>query len=141
MRDIRFIIIHCTQTSPTASVTAIRKYWKEDKGWINPGYHYLITNKGVTYHLLPIKDVANGALGYNYDSIHIGYVGGLDSRDMPKDTRSEVVKTEMMKLIQRAKVRFPDAVVLGHCDLPDVRKTCPNFNVMQWIEDYNLTYL
>lgn len=140
MRDIHFIIIHCTQTSPTASVAAIRKSWK-DKGWENPVFHYLITNKGVTYHLLPIKDVANGALGYNYDSIHIGYVGGLDSRDMPKDTRSEVVKTEMMKLIQRAKVRFPDAVVLGHCDLPDVRKTCPNFNVMQWIEDYNLTYL
>jgi N-acetylmuramoyl-L-alanine amidase len=30
--------------------------------------------------------------------------------------------------------RYPDAVVLGHRDFPDVVKTCPNFDVMKWME-------
>lgn len=141
MREIRYIILHCTATSPSASTAAILKYWKEVRGWKSPGYHYLLRNNGSIEHLLPIKDIANGALGYNHDSIHIAYVGGMDSQNMPKDTRTGACKESMIRLVRRAKERFPDAVVLGHCDLPDVRKTCPNFNVMDWIIEYDETYL
>ena len=141
MRQIDYIIIHCTATSPKATVTAIKKYWKEVKEWEAPGYHYMIRFDGGLELILPIKDIANGAVGYNYDSIHIAYIGGMDSNNLPKDTRTTAQKTIMAKLIRKAQARFPDAVVLGHCDLPDVRKTCPNFNVIDWITEYDETHL
>jgi len=142
MRKIEYIVIHCTGTRTETSVASILKYWRETKGWENPGYHFLISHRNSNIHqLIPINEIANGAIGHNHNSIHIAYIGGLDANGEYNDTRTDATKHKMMDLIRKAKARWPNAVVLGHRDLPDVHKECPCFDVQKWIEEYDNTFL
>ena len=50
--------------------------------------------------------------------------------------RTEEQKKAMAKLIVQLKQQFPTIhKVLGHRDLPNVRKDCPCFDVRDWLED------
>ena len=67
--------------------------------------------------------------GFNRHSIGICYEGGLDIRGRPADTRIPEQKDTLQKLLKRLKEDYPCAKVLGHRDLPGVKKACPCFNV------------
>ncbi|WP_367614995.1 hypothetical protein [Segatella copri] len=41
----------------------------------------------------------------------------------------------MEELLHSLCVDYPDAEILGHRDLPNVRKDCPCFDVRDWLED------
>ena len=98
MRKINYIAIHCTATQPEASIASIQNYWKNNLGWKNPGYHYIIDRFGNVVNLLPIELVSNGVQGYNSQTINISYVGGIDKSGKPKDTRTEAQKQSILKL-------------------------------------------
>ena len=59
----------------------------------------------------------------------ICYEGGLDIRGRPCDTRTPEQKDTLQKLLQRLKEDYPEARVVGHRDLPGVKKDCPCFEV------------
>jgi len=136
MRKISRIVIHCTATQQTATVQSILNYWKNVKKWNSPGYHFLIDPKGEVHKLLPIEHIANGARGFNHDSIHISYIGGVDSENNPIDNRTQEQINAMLALI--ASLRLDDLIaqvpIVGHRDLPGVHKACPSFDVQTWIE-------
>ncbi len=138
-RKIDYIVVHCTATLPTATVDAIQKYWKRILGWKNPGYHYLIDMDGVTHQLLAESEIANGARGYNANSIHIAYIGGVDRHNKSLDTRTPPQKTELYYLITMQRDKHKDAQLLGHCDLPGVTKACPCFDVWDWYARHPIT--
>lgn len=128
-RDIKYIVLHCTATSQDTTVASILNYWKKNLGWKNPGYHFLIEKDGTIHNLHPIESPSNGVAGYNKNSIHISYiggVGGLDNRT-PKQILSQ------LKLIIEMKEKYPKAEVLGHRDFPKVKKECPSFDVKKWL--------
>ena len=43
--------------------------------------------------------------------------------------------TTMEELLKSLRKDFPDATILGHRDLPGVRKECPCFSVKEWLEE------
>ena len=128
MRNINYIAIHCTATQPEASIASIQNYWKNNLGWKNPGYHYIIDRFGNVVNLLPIELVSNGVQGYNSQTINISYVGGIDKSGKPKDTRTEAQKQSILKLLKELRVKFPKAKIQGHRDFPNVKKACPSFD-------------
>ena len=128
MRNINYIAIHCTATQPEASIASIQNYWKNNLGWKNPGYHYIIDHFGDVVNLLPIELVSNGVQGYNSQTINISYVGGIDKSGKPKDTRTEAQKQSILKLLKELRVKFPKAKIQGHRDFPNVKKACPSFD-------------
>lgn len=128
MRKINYIAIHCTATQPEASIASIQNYWKNNLGWKNPGYHYIIDRFGNVVNLLPIELVSNGVQGYNSQTINISYVGGIDKSGKPKDTRTEAQKQSILKLLKELHVKFPKAKIQGHRDFPNVKKACPSFD-------------
>ena len=128
MRNINYIAIHCTATQPEASITSIQNYWKNNLGWKNPGYHYIIDRLGNVVNLLPIELVSNGVQGYNSQTINISYVGGIDKSGKPKDTRTEAQKQSILKILKELRVKFPKAKIQGHRDFPNVKKACPSFD-------------
>ena len=128
MRNINYIAIHCTATQPEASIASIQNYWKNNLGWKNPGYHYIIDHFGNVVNLLPIELVSNGVQGYNSQTINISYVGGIDKSGKPKDTRTEAQKQSILKLLKELRVKFPKAKIQGHRDFPNVKKACPSFD-------------
>lgn len=134
MREIRFIVIHCTATRQDATVTSIRRYWKS-LGWKNPGYHYLIEASGTVHILQPHSGIANGVAGYNAHALHVSYIGGVDVSGKPVDNRTEAQRKKMLELVKRLRAEYPRAKVLGHRDFPDVRKACPSFDVAAWLKE------
>ena len=128
MRNINYIAIHCTATQPETSIASIQNYWKNNLGWKNPGYHYIIDRFGNVVNLLPIELVSDGVQGYNSQTINISYVGGIDKSGKPKDTRTEAQKQSILKLLKELRVKFPKAKIQGHRDFPNVKKACPSFD-------------
>lgn len=128
MRNINYIAIHCTATQPESSISSIQNYWKNNLGWKNPGYHYIIDRFGNVVNLLPIELVSNGVQGYNSQTINISYVGGIDKSGKPKDTRTEAQKQSILKILKELRVKFPKAKIQGHRDFPNVKKACPSFD-------------
>jgi len=136
MRPIKYIVVHCTATQPTATVEAIKKYWKEVRGWDKPGYHYLILRDGEIVQLLEDGYVSYGAHGHNVNSIHIAYIGGVDKDGKPQDNRTLRQKNAMFFKLVELSNYYKDAQILGHRDFPNVAKACPSFDVRKWMKDY-----
>lgn len=134
MRRITHIVIHCTATAQTATVEAIQRYWREILEWRSPGYHVIIEPTGRAHELHPVEVPSNGVRGHNANSIHISYIGGIDERGKPIDNRTAVQRMQMASYIRKWKQDYPDAIVCGHRDFPNVAKACPSFDVREWVE-------
>ena len=127
MRDIKYIVIHCTATQPNTKKEAILSYWKNTLKWKTVGYHRLIDANGVIHELAKYEQTTNGVKGYNSESIHFSYIGGIDESGRPKDTRTLKQKESLLYLVKQAKKQFPNAIVQGHRDF-GANKACPSFD-------------
>ena len=128
MREINYLVVHCTATQPDAKIESIQNYWRKNLGWKSPGYHYVIKSDGEIVPLLSIDKISNGVAGYNSQIINISYIGGIGKTGKPKDTRTEEQKSSILKLLKDLKKRFPSAKIQGHRDFPKVAKACPSFD-------------
>lgn len=129
-RAIKYIAIHCTASQPTATVQAILRYWKDHLGWKSPGYHLLIEANGTIHRLLDFNGIANGVRGFNKETIHISYIGGVDKQGKPLDNRTAVQKEAILKCIKEV-IEWSDnkcLIIQGHRDFPNANKACPCFD-------------
>lgn len=145
MRQIKYIVNHHTGGWLHQSVASIQAHWRS-LGWRVDGYHHLIDQYGKDHNLVPIERIANGVDGYNKDSIHIACIGGLVSLNPVKyaDMRTPQQKETQVRLNQRYKAMFPNAVVLGHRDFStdlngngkidqwEYIKFCPGYDAREW---------
>ena len=135
-RFIKYLVAHCTATQPEATIAAILNYWKTKLGWKNPGYHYLIKRDGEIVQLHPEHLIANGVAGFNANSIHVSYIGGVDRNNKPVDNRTPAQQEAMFNLFVELSERYPNAEILGHRDFPNVAKACPSFDTRSWLQNY-----
>jgi N-acetylmuramoyl-L-alanine amidase len=138
MRNILYIVLHCTGANPKQTTKSILDYWKNNLKWKNVGYHYLISENGTVEQLAQESQVTNGVAGFNANSIHICYKGGVDSSGKPKDTRTDAQKQATINLLKDLKKRYPKAIIQGHRDFPKVAKACPSFSTADWLKTINL---
>jgi len=136
MRQIKYIVVHCTATPPDTTIDSIKNYWRENLGWKNPGYHYIIKRNGEIVNLFPEDQVSNGVKGYNKNSVHISYIGGVDKNNQPLDNRTDAQKHAMFNKLVQLSEKYPNAIILGHRDFPGVTKKCPSFDVREWLKVY-----
>ncbi len=146
MRNIDYITIHCTAGPQDQKTTDIKAYWAKKLGWTSYGYHYLIGKDGSVENLTPIEKPSNGVKGYNHNSIHVCYKGGMGG----KDTRTQEQKASLLRIVKMLKSQFPSAKIKGHRDFsPDLDgdgviepqeyiKLCPAFEVSTWVKENNL---
>jgi N-acetylmuramoyl-L-alanine amidase len=135
MRTIKYIAIHCTATQSNQSIESIQKYWSEILKWNSPGYHWIIKAGGERNMLLPEQMVSNGVTGFNHEIINVAYIGGCPNKGINKDTRTEQQKMSMLTLLKELKVRYPNAIIQGHRDFPNVHKDCPCFDAIPEYKD------
>ena len=141
MRKINKIVVHCTATQQSINIQSIIDYWKNVLKWKSMGYHYIIEANGNRVTLADVTEICNGASGYNRNSIHIAYVGGIDINKKPIDNRTTEQKTALRILIMQLSSKFPDADILGHYQLPNVKKACPCFDAKKEYCIYNRNYI
>jgi N-acetylmuramoyl-L-alanine amidase len=125
MRDIQYIVIHCTGADQNQSVESIKAYWRDVLKWKQVGYHWLIEAGGKRHQLAQDAEVTNGVAGQNSKCIHLCYIGGKTA-----DNRTEVQKQALIDLVKFYKQKYPKAKVQGHRDFPNVAKACPQFNAI-----------
>ena len=140
MRKITRIFVHCTAGSQKQTVEDLKAEFKR-KGWKAPGYHYVVDAQGQVCQLLSVEQIANGVYGYNKNSIHIAYMGGIDANGKASDNRTPEQKKALREIVESVHKHCPDAAVLGHRDIsPDKNgngivdpweriKECPSFDV------------
>lgn len=157
MRKITRIVLHTTSGWGNQSTQSIKDYWKNTLGWKQVGYHKLISLDGTIEDLAPLSAVTNGVQGYNHDSVHICYKGGLkeitkEGKYIYGDTRTKEQKEAFYQAIGdvinelKQYQEVDDIVICGHRDLsPDLNnngkieeneyvKSCPTFNAMDFDE-------
>ncbi len=132
-RSIEYIVLHCTATSQDTKVESIFNYWKQELGWKNPGYHFIINADGYINIVQSVDRPTNGVKGNNYNSIHIAYIGGVDDNNNAVDNRTPQQKISQLELIVHLKELYPEAKVIGHRDFEGVTKECPSFDVGSWL--------
>lgn len=152
MRRITEIIIHCSATKAGQWFEAKDiDQWHRKRGFDGIGYHYVVLLDGTIQVGRPLERAGAHCVGHNAHSIGICYIGGLDEKGQPADTRTPKQKKALSRLIWRLSLQLanegqglPD--VYGHRDLsPDMNgdgkitpnewlKECPCFNAR---EEYN----
>ena len=128
MRSINLIVIHCSATREDRRYTLMQLIRDHRDRFGFTGYHYYITRDGTITQTRHEQLVGAHARGYNQHSLGICYEGGLDANGQPKDTRTPRQKHALLQLLKRLKKEHPQAQILGHRDLPDVKKACPCFD-------------
>lgn len=129
-RPIKYIAIHCTASQPTATVAAIQRHWKDALGWKSPGYHLLIEANGTIHRLMDFNGIANGVRGFNKESVHISYIGGITKEGKPIDNRTDAQKKAILLCIKEV-IEWADnkkLIIQGHRDFPNANKACPCFD-------------
>ena len=135
-RKINLIVVHCSATRANKNFTVEQlEACHLARGFHGIGYHYYITKDGVVYPCRPESEVGAHARHYNAHSIGICYEGGLDKNGKPADTRTKAQKESLEELLYSLALDYPDAEILGHRDLPGVRKDCPCFDVQKWLKE------
>jgi N-acetylmuramoyl-L-alanine amidase len=138
MRAINLIVVHCAATKPSMDIGAaeIRAWHTDPKrpggAWADIGYHYVIRRNGRLEHGRPVEIAGAHAAGYNARSVGICLVGGLDAQGKPADEFEPIQKETMRNVIEWLRERYPKTRIVGHRDLPDVKKACPSFDVARW---------
>lgn len=126
-RNIKEIIVHCTATPEgrVETVESIRNIHKS-QGWSDIGYHYLIYLDGSIHVGRDVNIIGSHCVGHNTYSIGVCYVGGVDKRMQPKDTRTQAQKKALIDVLKKLKTMYPKAKIVGHRDYSS--KACPSFD-------------
>lgn len=138
MRKIDYIVIHCTAGHKNQTVESIKHWWhSHPKGpkWKNVGYHYLVLGDGSIVKLADLNTVTNGVGGFNSNSIHIAYTGGIQFDDRTEAQKAAILDCIFMAIGECAKHGYKPKIQ-GHRDFPGVRKACPQFDAIreyEWI--------
>jgi N-acetylmuramoyl-L-alanine amidase len=140
MRDIRYIVIHCSDNLPTQDigVAELRVLHitppPRGQGWRDVGYHFVIRRGGRIETGRPLAQAGAHVAGYNANSIGLCLAGGRAQISPPKyaanftDEQWASLKT----LVADLKKQFPKAKIMGHRDFPKVAKDCPCFDARAW---------
>lgn len=135
MRKIDYIFVHCTASPQSWGVEELRQEFA-NKGWKNPGYHYVVTADGGVHQMLAVEEVSNGVHGYNSRSINIAYVGGIEKvggKMKGVDNRTPQQRAALRTLLKTLRKTCYFAKIMGHRDIwgkdpVKWQKECPCFD-------------
>ena len=146
MRQIDYIVIHCSATKPSQDIDIKDvERWHKQRGWKGVGYNYFIKRSGTIQRGrdldkdgFVIEEIGAHVKGYNSKSIGICYAGGIDSNKRSEDNRTKEQKESLATLLFTLKELFPKVKIKGHRDFPNVAKSCPSFDVADWLKEIGL---
>jgi hypothetical protein len=116
------------------------------RGWDRLGYSDKIDRDGMIDNLTPYnkdgivdkKEITWGAVGINSISRHIVLVGGRKNAKLGSETSpfSELFTPEQFLSLSGYILdtirKNPKIKIIGHRDVPNANKTCPNFEVSRF---------
>lgn len=142
MRDIKSIIVHCSDTYPDMDIGAeeIREWHVKGNGWAGIGYNYIIRRDGTLENGRDLdgdgnveEEVGAHAYGFNANSIGICMVGGKGRKDGGPEANFTMAQYHtLVQLLNKLGAKYGNPELLGHRDVS--YKSCPSFNVQALME-------
>ena len=127
LKKVSLLIVHCTASNCTRPFSTENLIACGEAKYGQCSYHYYVRRNGDVIPLLPESVQGVHAKHYNHCSLGIVYEGGLNERGIADDTRTEAQKRSLYELLKDLHEDYPEARILGHCELPHVAKKCPCF--------------
>ena len=133
-----FIAVHCAATDAQDIGAKEIDVWHRQRGFLCIGYHFVIRRDGrledgLNSPCRPTTAIGAHVQGYNHNSIGICMVGGGSAKENNNFTAPQWATLET--LLRDLKHEYPDAVIQGHRDFPDVTKWCPSFDTKKWVTE------
>ncbi len=130
MREIKHIVIHHSKSSLKTTAEDIDK-WHRERGWAGIGYHFVVEGDGKLVRGREVSRIGAHVRGHNSNSIGICVVG--DNAIVARKWRASQI-TSLVKVVDILKVMFPEAIVLGHRDMPDTNTSCPGLFIKELLK-------
>lgn len=116
----------------------------QGRGWTVVGYAAMFPIAGGYKILRPYNsddfidafELTNGATGFNAVARHIVYVGGVDAKMQPKDTRSIAQREDLKKYVLQFHQEHPEDYIMAHYHV--AVKACPSFDVEKWLAEIGI---
>jgi N-acetylmuramoyl-L-alanine amidase len=146
MKELKYLIIHCTATREGQSIGAEHvKAWHTapppaGRGWSKVGYSDLILLDGdrhkFVHHngdaFIQSSEITNGVKGMNSISRHVCYVGGLSADGKKTENTLTNAQSQTLEEIIREVIGYkPDILIAGHNQFDN--KACPSFFVPTYL--------
>ncbi len=130
-KNIKFLIVHCSDTEDDKILGAkdIHKMHL-GFGWDGIGYHKVILRSGKIENGRPEYWIGAHVKGKNKISLGVCLIG----RNNFTENQFLSLKTVLINW----KLSYPLAKIVGHCNIGNTQKTCPNFDVISWSKKENL---
>lgn len=145
-------MIHCTATMGGKSITSaqIRDWHTQPinqggRGWKQVGYTDMFHINGGVERLVENNEdgvvdpweITNGVSGMNGVCRHVVYVGGIDEKGKPCDTRTPSQREAMKRYVLAFVRKHPTIKVAGHNQF--AAKACPSFDVPAWLKSIGVS--
>ena len=129
--NVEYLIVHCSDTPDDEILDSIDIHRMHlGFGWNGIGYHRLIKRDGEVQSGRPDYWIGAHVFGFNNVSLGVCLIG-----------RNQFTKNQLKsleKVLRSWKKKYLNAKIIGHCDLPNTEKTCPNFDVSHWCQNIGL---
>lgn len=132
-KNIKLLVVHCSDTEDNDNLKAIDIHKMHlSFGWDGIGYHKVITRSGKIENGRPEYWIGAHVRGKNDVSLGVCLIG--------KSSFTKKQFTSLERVLKKWKTLYPNAKIIGHKDIGETNKTCPNFDVLTWskkIDEHN----
>ena len=130
-KNIQFLIVHCSDTPNSENLNASDLHQMHlNFGWNGIGYHKVILRNGEIQNGRPEYWVGAHVKGKNDVSLGVCLIG--------RDEFTNAQLHSLKKVLEIWKSKYSKAKIIGHCNIGNTHKTCPNFDVITWAKNINL---
>ena len=124
--NINLLIVHCSDTEDNQNVKAIDIHKMHlNFGWDGIGYHKVINRSGKIQNGRPEYWIGAHVKGKNKISLGVCLIGRKHF------TKKQYISLE--RVLKKWKNLYPKAQIVGHRDTGNTQKTCPNFDVQDYL--------
>lgn len=137
-KETTHLVIHCSATRPSQDI-GVKEIdrWHRARGFFKIGYHLVIRRDGTVEVGRKIEEIGAHCKdgGMNRCAIGICLVGGVSEADVKvaEDNFTKAQKVSLFGVIKQLRTEHSGLTILGHRDVPGVRKDCPSFDVSAWM--------
>jgi len=144
MRNIEYLVIHTTASNSNWTWESVRRYFLEILKQRVEGYHVVIEKSGKVKRLVDNNKIAFGVRAIkfsdidisNSNSVHVAWIGGIDSKGNGIDNRTQEQKQKLEEIIKWYIKEFPNIKILGHNQVAN--KFCPCFSVPKYLKSIGI---
>ncbi|MDA9170444.1 N-acetylmuramoyl-L-alanine amidase [Alphaproteobacteria bacterium] len=125
-QNIKYLVVHCSDTPDEKDLNGCDIHKMHiGFGWNGIGYHKIILRNGDIESGRPEYWKGAHAYGYNDKSLGVCLIGRKNFNS------SQLITLGL--LLDNWKQKYPNSHIVGHNEITKSGKTCPNFDIQDWL--------